>query len=412
MLLFERLQLAHQPVVLGVGDFRIVEHVVAIVVMLDLPAQLTHSGCGAAGHADVAAQELDCRTGRSAAPPLALGGRSNSRTSWRMRSMRWTVSGTPRSSCKRAAETLLQATGACDQLIERMHARHRSGQLREQRDAGIVHLAHLLEVERAGLDHARDAEDAAAVGVQAMEDVVLAVLQRLGLQRLQQLRARRGAAARPRGAARESCDARCVAAAAFRSTTASALSGSAQACSGSTRTAGCFGRHDRPASAVVSRLARCRLDAACAGSPRALAATSADSCSTPVLTAVPRVIDVAIDCVGTRRCGRMRRRRIRRRRAARDAFRDRARVQRRLGSRAHQRASCGATARAAPSPQVDRRQQDDPEADQNPAQLVHLHSGHPHRFVDVHGDQARHAGLVHGHADAAARPAPSSSCCA
>jgi hypothetical protein len=49
ILFFERLQLAHQPVVLGVGDLRIVEHVVAIVVMLELRAQLTDSCRGALG---------------------------------------------------------------------------------------------------------------------------------------------------------------------------------------------------------------------------------------------------------------------------------------------------------------------------------------------------------------------------
>jgi hypothetical protein len=49
ILFFERLELAQQPVVFGVGNFRVVEHVVAIVVMLDLSAQLTHSRSGDLG---------------------------------------------------------------------------------------------------------------------------------------------------------------------------------------------------------------------------------------------------------------------------------------------------------------------------------------------------------------------------
>jgi hypothetical protein len=69
-----------------------------------------------------------------------------------------------------------------------VHARYRPGQLREHRDAGIERLANLLEIEAAGLDHAGHAEDDRAVAVHAMKDAVLAVLQRLGEQRLQQLR--------------------------------------------------------------------------------------------------------------------------------------------------------------------------------------------------------------------------------
>ena len=49
MLFFERLQLAHQPVVFRVGNFRIVEDVIAVVVVLDLLTQLTHSCRGALG---------------------------------------------------------------------------------------------------------------------------------------------------------------------------------------------------------------------------------------------------------------------------------------------------------------------------------------------------------------------------
>src|SRR5216683_3028003 len=40
MLAFERLELAHQRVVLSVGDLGIVENVVAVVVMIDLLAKL------------------------------------------------------------------------------------------------------------------------------------------------------------------------------------------------------------------------------------------------------------------------------------------------------------------------------------------------------------------------------------
>ena len=58
-----------------------------------------------------------------------------------------------------------------------------------------------------------------------------------------------------------------------------------------------------------------------------------------------------------------------------------------------------------------------PEKQQRPTQLRHRHAPpasdrrEPHGLVDVDRHQARHARLVHGHADAAARRAPWWSCC-
>src|SRR4026209_1931406 len=90
---------------------------------------------------------------------------------------------------QRAADVRLQPPRAGNHFVERMHARHRSRQLREHRDAGEKRLAHLLQIERAGLDHAGNAEDDAAVGVQPMEDAVLAVLQGFREQSFEKLAA-------------------------------------------------------------------------------------------------------------------------------------------------------------------------------------------------------------------------------
>ena len=70
----ERAQLLHQPVVLGVRDLRVVEHVVAVVVLCDLRAQLGCARRGRRGH------DTALRRSRSTA-------------------MRCGVSGLPRSSC-------------------------------------------------------------------------------------------------------------------------------------------------------------------------------------------------------------------------------------------------------------------------------------------------------------------------
>ena len=47
---FQRLEFAHQPVVLGVGDRRIVEHVVAVVGVVDQATQFGGAGGGFGWH--------------------------------------------------------------------------------------------------------------------------------------------------------------------------------------------------------------------------------------------------------------------------------------------------------------------------------------------------------------------------
>ena len=124
MLLFERLQLAHQPVVLGVGDFRIVEHVVAIVVVLDLLAQLTHSGRGALRWARV----VSCSRQDDRTEPRAAAGRRTLELAHFLAHALDPVHGERHAALvlQRAAEIRLQAARAGDQLVERMHARHRA----------------------------------------------------------------------------------------------------------------------------------------------------------------------------------------------------------------------------------------------------------------------------------------------
>jgi hypothetical protein len=76
-----------------------------------------------------------------------------------------------------AAERLLHPPRARNQLVERMHAGHGARELSEERDAGIVGLAHLLQHERSGLDHARDAENRRAIRMQPVEDLIPAVFE-------------------------------------------------------------------------------------------------------------------------------------------------------------------------------------------------------------------------------------------
>ncbi|CAM5345005.1 hypothetical protein RLIN73S_04400 [Rhodanobacter lindaniclasticus] len=59
---FDRLQLAHQPVVLGVGDIRIVEHVIAVVGLLDQCPQRGGAGQGLDGNSGYCHAGLLLRT--------------------------------------------------------------------------------------------------------------------------------------------------------------------------------------------------------------------------------------------------------------------------------------------------------------------------------------------------------------
>src|SRR4051794_16260914 len=100
----ERLQLDHEAVVLGVGNRGLVEHVVAVIVCVDLVAQLVRAFGSARRTAGL---------GHAQASPAAraCGGASSD---WRRREMRGAVSSSPcwsvitpsrRSASERAAPT-------------------------------------------------------------------------------------------------------------------------------------------------------------------------------------------------------------------------------------------------------------------------------------------------------------------